>query len=103
MNNNYPNIQLEAAQKKGFNRLFLLNIVALLFLFASLFRSWYTLRMLMDRSKPVIIVPIWYYLEPVIHLLILVFQFLLLYGLILLRRELANYQEEQHFEFEKER
>lgn len=102
LGNNYPDTPITGRQKNNFNRLFLLNFLFLTFLFGIIFAEWRDLRVIADLTgKSVLSLPSRFYLYLGGNLLILIFQFIMFYGLYHLRRELYVNFMKKKFDFEK--
>ena len=103
LNNNYPDSPVTGKQKTNFNRLYLLNFLFLVFLFGFIFseyRQLHSLSVLIGKS--IFELPFEFFIYLITHLIILIFQFIILYGLYQLRRELYfNFMKKQ-FDFEKD-
>lgn len=105
LNTNYPDRPVLGKQKAAFNWLFLANFLLIAYLFALLFAEYRGLRLfsiLLGRSvfelPPRTLLPLF------VRLLILVFQFIVLFGLYSLRIELhRNFFAKNQFEFEDRR
>lgn len=103
LNNNYPDIPLAPSHKRNFNRLFILNFLAIAILFAELFNKWRNLFPLLlgdsyefDGEEIFLIV-----LFLFIPLFLFVFHFVFLVGMYRLRKLLHTNQEtdwEKQFE-----
>lgn len=102
LNNNYPDTPVSGSQKKTFNRLFLLNFIFLAVLFGLVIAEFRAVKQIaMLVNSPIYRLPFGAFIIVLLHLLILLFQFIILYGLYALRRLLyANFMK-QEFEFEK--
>lgn len=101
LNNNYPETPVFGKQKKIFNWLFLLNFLLLAFLFGLIIsdiRELQMIKVLFD--KPVFQLPFFTYWSLLIDMFILVFQFIILFGLYSLRRYLYERFSSRQFEFE---
>jgi cytosine/uracil/thiamine/allantoin permease len=102
LNNNYPDSPVTGTQKKNFNRLFLLNFVFLVFLFATFFNDTRALRSMMAiLHRDISGLPVTALLVAAGDTLMLLFQLIILYGLYVLRRELYFNFYKRKFEFEK--
>ena len=102
LNSNYPDVPVTGKQKTNFNRLFLLNFLFLVFLFGIIFAEYRQLNALAELTgKPVFTLPFELFVYLISSLAILIFQFIILYGLYLLRRELYINFMKREFEFEK--
>jgi hypothetical protein len=103
INNNYPDIPVAGKQKILFNWLFLINFLLLSFLFGLVFAEYKVLKsaaILLNRSISTL--PSGFYLFFIIYTTMLVFQFLILYGLYELRLLLYMNWRKKKFEFEEE-
>ena len=101
--NNYPDVPVAGKQKTNFNRLYLLNFLFLVFLFGIIFAEYRELTILARFvNKSLVELPFGFFLYGIANAVILLFQFIILYGLYVLRRELyVNFMKKQ-FDFEKE-
>jgi hypothetical protein len=102
LNHNYPETPVFGKQKRIFNWLFLLNFLLLAFLFGliiSEIRELQLIKILFDR--PVHQLPFQIYWPLLVDMFILVFQFIILFGLYSLRRLLYERFNSRQFEFEK--
>lgn len=103
LNNNYPDVPVAGKQKTSFNRLFLLNFLFLVFLFSIVFAEYRQLNTLAGLThKPVLKLPFEMFIAVIISFITLAFQFIILYGLYQLRRELYFNFMKKEFEFEKD-
>ena len=101
LNNNYPDTPITGKQKKTFNRLFLANFLFLAVLFGLIiaeFRAAKALAKLLDLSFSHL--PFEALITLFTYLLILISQFIILYGLSELRRLLYVNFMKRKFEFE---
>jgi hypothetical protein len=102
LNTNYPDKPVMGKQKTAFNWLFLVNFLLIAYLFALLFAEYRGLRfyaLLFGKSvfglPPRMLLPLF------LRFLILVFQFIIVFGLYSLRLELhRNFFAKNQFEFE---
>ncbi|MDP4262602.1 MAG: hypothetical protein Q8941_08730 [Bacteroidota bacterium] len=103
LNNNYPDTPVTGKQKLNFNRLFLLNFLFLTFLFGIIFSEY---RLLKTFSRltltPVFRLSFDLLISLLCYLIVLLFQFIILYGLYVLRLELYSNFMSKPFEFEKD-
>jgi len=102
LNNNYPDVPVGGRQKTIFNWLFLLNFLLLAFLFGLVISEYKNLKVLtnlLDRS--IFSLPFKWLLPFFIYSIILVFQFIILYGLYAIRIELYRNFMKKQFEFEE--
>ena len=102
LNNNYPDVPVGGRQKNIFNWLFLLNFLLLAFLFGLVIAEYKNLKALtnlLDRS--IFSLPFKWLLPFFIYSIILVFQFIILYGLYAIRIELYRNFMKKQFEFEE--
>jgi hypothetical protein len=104
LNNNYPDRPVSGKQKTIFNWVYLLNFILLSFLFGIVFREYRLLRLIAHWTfRPVFGLPYRLLMNLYIHILVLIFQLIILYGLYTLRRELyQNFFRNKQFEFENE-
>lgn len=102
LNSNYPDKPVAGKQKSIFNWLFLLNFLLLAFLFAHFFADYNGLRVLSNLTGRSIFSFSFKFWWPVLLFAgIIIFQFIILYGLYILRRLFnLNYSEPRQFEFE---
>jgi hypothetical protein len=102
LNKNYPDVPVAGKQKTSFNRLFLFNFLFLVFLFGIIIAEYRQLNALGELiNKAIFNLPFKLLISPIINMVILIFQFIILYGLYLLRRELYINFMKKEFEFEK--
>jgi len=103
INNNYPDVPITGRQKTNFNRLFLLNFLFLVFLFGIIFSEFRELRALAELiNRPIFVLPFEMFIPGLVSLVMLIFQFIILYGLYELRRELYLNFTKKEFEFEQQ-
>jgi hypothetical protein len=105
LHTNYPDKPVAGKQKSIFNWLFLFNFLLLAFLFGLFFSEYRQLNLLREYGgRRVISLPFKVLTPLFISLGLLIFQFIILYGLFTLRRELfLNYIRDKQFEFEEEK
>ena len=87
--NNYPDKAVAGRQKAAFNWLYLANFLLLAFLFGLVFSEWNEIELmsiLLD-TRPVSL-PFNIWIPFLINVCLLAFQFIILYGLYVLRRQL---------------
>jgi len=103
LTSNYPDTPVTGTQKTTFNRLFLLNFLFLAVLFGLVIAEFRVLNKLAGLiGKPWFRLPAGFLTSTIIYSIIVIFQFIILYGLYNLRRLLyANFMKRE-FEFEKE-
>lgn len=103
MSTHYPDKPVTGKQKSVFNWLFLLNFLLLAFVFALFFSSLKQLKLAsLVLSKPVLSLPLEFLVSFGITIVLLIFHFMILYGLYNLRRKLyINFYANKQFEFEK--
>jgi hypothetical protein len=102
VNTNYPNQPVIGKQKTWFNWLYLLNFLLLAFLFGSLFSIWRTYKQFYSLFADLVQVPSRLKFILTTTILMLILQFVLLFGLYSLRRLLySNAQNRSQFEFEE--
>ena len=103
LNNNYPNVPVTGKQKSNFNRLFLVNFLFLVFLFAIIFAEYRTLNDIAALTGTSFFnLPFRLFIYFIMAVSTLVFQFIILYGLYQLRRELYFNCMKKEFDFEKD-
>jgi hypothetical protein len=101
LSNNYPDTPVTGKQKTSFNRLFLLNFLFLVLLFGIIFAEYRQLNGLAEiLGKSVLDLPFDLFISLLVYFVILIFQFIILYGLYQLRRELYLNFMKKEFEFE---
>lgn len=102
INTNYPDKPVVGKQKTRFNQLYLFNFLLLAFLFGHFFSAFRTLRDYASTLEVSIFDARWIVWRPVIVFsCMLLFQFILLYGMYILRRILyINSVTSRQFEFE---
>lgn len=103
LGNNYPDKPVAGGQKTIFNWLFLLNFLLLAFLFGLFFAEYGQLKALSGiMSRPLATLPFRFFVPFLAIIMLLIFQFVILYGLYTLRRLLyINFFEKKQFEFEE--
>jgi hypothetical protein len=102
VNNNYPDTPVTGTQKKNFNRLFLANFIFLAFLFGFIIAEFKSLQDYADGiNRSVSDLDFEFFTMLTAYLVTLIFQFVILYGLFVLRRLLYLNFTKQKFEFEK--
>jgi hypothetical protein len=103
INNNYPDVPVTGKQKTNFNRLFLLNFLFLVFLFGIIFAEYRELKLFAAFAGIQIFdLPFRLFISLIANIVILIFQFIILYGLYELRRELYTNFMKKEFDFEKD-
>ena len=103
LNNNYPNVPITGRQKTNFNRLFLINFLFLVFLFAMIFAEYRALNELAKFiNRPLFKLPFEVFISVISAVVTLIFQLIILYGLYQLRRELYFNFIKKEFDFEKD-
>jgi hypothetical protein len=103
LNSNYPDVPVAGKQKTNFNRLFLLNFLFLVFLFGIIFAEYRNLNTIATFiGKPVFDLPFRLFIYLIGGVITLIFQFIILYGLYELRRELYFNFRKKEFDFEKD-
>jgi hypothetical protein len=102
LNTNYPDRPVVGKQKAAFNWLFLANFLLIAYLFGLVFAEYRGLRFYaMLSGKSVFGLPSRSLLPLFLRFLVLIFQFVILFGLYSLRLELhRNFFEKNQFEFE---
>jgi hypothetical protein len=102
LNNNYPDVPVSGRQKNNFNRLFLVNFIFLVFLFGIIFAEYRSLSTLAAwTGKSILELPFEFLTYLIGNLVVLIFQFIIFYGLYHLRRELYINFTKKEFDFEK--
>lgn len=102
LNKNYPDNPVTGSQKRSFNRLFLLNFLFLAVLFGLVFGETGDVRQLAHiTGKPVFQLPFGFFIMMIVYIVMLIFQFIILYGLYVLRRLLYQNFNKRRFEFEE--
>ncbi|MET0393609.1 MAG: hypothetical protein ABW019_10735 [Chitinophagaceae bacterium] len=101
INNNYPDNPVAGRQKKTFNRLFLLNFMALAFLFGFIFAEVQLISSALALTTlPAYRLPFLFLAPVVSYSMILLLQLVILYGLYDLRRQLDMNFRKKKFDFE---
>jgi len=102
LNNNYPDVPVSGKQKTSFNRLFLLNFLFLVFLFGIIIAEYRALDSLATfAGRSVFGLPLKLLSYLMGNVIVLIFQFIIFYGLYHLRRELYINFTRKQFDFEK--
>ena len=102
LSSNYPDKPVVGGQKKVFNRLFIVNFLLLCFLFAFIFDQYRNLSVLAKYTNVSFFgLPVDFYIKFFLYTCMLIFHFLILYGLYHLRVSLADNFANKKFEFEK--
>ena len=104
LGSNYPDKPVVGRQKCIFNWLFLLNFLLIAFLFGLFFAEYGQLKALSTLfGRSIFSLPFRLLLPLLVVVILLVFQFIILYGLYEIRRLLyKNFFISKKFEFEKE-
>jgi len=100
-NNNFPDKPIEGKLKKNFNRLFLINILLISFLFGFVFRDYREgarLSNLPGFESGYLL----FFIPFIFSCIVLIFHFSILYGLYWLRRHINNNTNRKQFDFENE-
>ena len=101
LNNNYPDKPIAGRQKSLFNWLFLLNFLLIAFLFGLIFAEYGQLNSIADLlSRSVFALPFDLLMFLIAYAVLLVFQFIILYGLYSVRRLIYRNFINKKFEFE---
>jgi hypothetical protein len=96
-NNNFPDKPIVGKLKKNFNRLFLINVVLISFLFGFIFKDYKQVVSLSDKlGKPFSV----FFIDFFISIITLLFHFAILYGLYWMRRHINNNVGSKQFDFE---
>src|SRR6187401_2537027 len=86
-NNNFPDKPIVGKLKKNFNRLFLINVVLISFLFGFIFKDYKQVVSLSDKlGKPFSV----FFIDFFISIITLLFHFAILYVLYWMRRHINN-------------
>ncbi len=97
----YPDKPVAGKDKRLFNRLFLINFFLSVFLFGLVFAEISTLNDISDiLSLSITGLPIPFYIQLIAYILMLIFHFLILYGMYNLRVLLNINSQKKKFEFE---
>ncbi|MCR6721145.1 MAG: hypothetical protein NVV59_12840 [Chitinophagaceae bacterium] len=102
LNSNFPAVAVDGKQKKNFNRLFLVNVLLLALLFGKVFADLSLLKSISSATGiswfdfPFSINYTFY-----LSIFLLIGQFVVLYGMFVLRRELYINSMKKKFEFEE--
>jgi len=104
LGSNYPDKPITGRQKSIFNWLFLLNFLLLTFLFGLVFAEYGLMRSLPHLAgQSIFSLSFELWLPFLINVSLLIFQFIILYGLYSIRRQLyINFFKNKRFEFESE-
>lgn len=101
LNNNYPDTPVTGSQKRNFNRLFLLNFIFLAVLFGLIIGEYRQVSEIAQLfNKHILQLRFAYYVMLLGYVAVLIFQFVILYGLYDLRRILYINFRKKKFEFE---
>jgi hypothetical protein len=101
LNNNYPDTPVTGNQKKNFNRLFLLNFIFLAVLFGLIIAEYRQVSEIAELfNRQILQLRFSYYVTLLGYVAVLIFQFVILYGLYELRRILYMNFRKKKFEFE---
>jgi hypothetical protein len=101
LNNNYPDTPVTGNQKKNFNRLFLLNFIFLAVLFGLIIGEYRQVSEIAELfNKNILNLRFSYYVMLLGYVAVLIFQFVILYGLYELRRILYMNFRKKKFDFE---
>lgn len=101
LNNNYPDTPVTGSQKRNFNRLFLLNFIFLAVLFGLIIAEYRQVSEIAALfNKHILELKFAYYVMLLGYVAVLIFQFVILYGLYDLRRILYLNFRKKKFEFE---
>jgi len=95
--NNYPNKIIDGKQKKNFNRIFLVNFLLIAFLFGLVFNSYKQETTLVAQTG--LIHPL-FFVNLYISIAMLVFHFIILFGLFWLRSHIYHNVMQNQFDFE---
>jgi hypothetical protein len=104
VSSNYPDVPVIDDQKKRFNRLYILNFIFLIVLFGKIIASFQYVSIMKGLfNVSMFSLPYWVYMNMLLHVALLVFQFILFFGLYKLRIELYRNFRKKEFEFESDR
>lgn len=102
VNRNYPAAPVEGKLKTVFNRLYLVNILAVALLFARVFSEWKQISFWAEATQiSWFQLPFSFLYSFLLAIFALLAQFLILYGLYVLRLELYRNFQSKKFEFEE--
>ena len=102
LNNNYPDKPITGRQKSVFNWLFILNFLLIAFLFGLVFAEYGELHSIANLiNRPVLSLPFKLLILIFTYIAQLVFQFIILYGLYSIRRQIYRNFMNKEFEFEE--
>jgi hypothetical protein len=103
LGNNYPDKPIAGTQKIIFNWLFLLNFLLIAFLFGLFFAEYGQLKALSRiMLRPLATLPFTFFVPFLAIIMLLIFQFIILYGMYAMRRLLyINFFTKKQFEFEE--
>ena len=96
-NNNFPDKPIEGKLKKNFNRLFLINVLLISFLFGFVFKDYKQAMSLSDQVGHLYFI---FFIDLSISIAMLLFHFSILYGLYWLRSHINNNTSSKQFDFE---
>jgi hypothetical protein len=97
--NNYPDKIIDGKQKRSFNRIFLVNFLLIAFLFGFVFKGFQSGA---EVSEETGLLDPYFYLNFYISMTMLIFQFIILFGLFWLRSHIYHNVMETQFDFEAE-
>jgi hypothetical protein len=101
INNNFPDKFIAGKQKRNFNRIFLVNFLLITFLFGFIFRDYRQAKVTADlASISVFKLPGFFLFGFLISVIMLVFHFILLFGLFWLRSHINFNAGNKQFDFE---
>ena len=98
-NNNFPDKPIEGKLKKNFNRLFLINVLLISFLFGFVFKDYKQAMSLSDQVGHLYFI---FFIDLSISIAMLLFHFSILYGLYWLRSHIYNNTSGKQFDFEEQ-
>lgn len=97
--NNYPDKIIEGKRKKNFNRVFLVNFLLIAFLFGFVFKGFTQGPLVSEQTG--LIDPLFFF-NLYNSIVMLVFQFIILYAMFWLRSHIFNNVMQNQFDFETE-
>ena len=101
--NQFPDKIIDGKQKKNFNRLFLVNFLLIGFLFGFVFRDYRLLQAVARLSSLSLHeLPVIYLSGLITSLVMLIFHFVILYGLFWLRNHINFNATRKQFDFERQ-
>jgi hypothetical protein len=103
ISNNFPDKFIAGKQKKNFNRIFLVNFLLIAFLFGFIFKDYRQAKVTADlASISVFNLPGYFLFGFVTSVVMLIFHFILLFGLFWLRSHINYNANRKQFDFESQ-